>query len=434
MNPVRMALVAGLLAGGAGCSNLQQGMAFRPASERAPLPEAAPKAELGPIDPFHEEPETPVARISRYLPSMSRPAKADASAASPAVKKPGMLSGLRNRQLQAVPRPDPAAERETTTAARPRRSAKPSPRPTELEDQGIRTTATNDESRGDILAVMPLLGAAVIAESEPEVESPEPAAPPAKDVKEAKRPSRIAQAAAANTGTYGISIRRMPELEDSENRRKPASSVARRGSEAPAPARSVAREEDADAKRAGAEVAEAPAETDEPKAKVETKPEPVAVVERNLDPPKAEPGPTDEPSEPTRQEAASDRTDSDVTTTSSDAPPPIEPESKEEKATVERPRAPRPPARENTTGGDPSLAGRRRLERTMIARDSLPPDLPPVQFPRSYYENQPKKPTVASVKAPKRDTETRPARWSWTPQLFRRLRGESPSDNSTIRP
>ena len=93
-----------------------------------------------------------------------------------------------------------------------------------------------------------------------------------------------------------------------------------------------------------------------------------------------------------------------------DAPPPID--------------SPKPEARvepaDPDADADQPLAGRPRLARPSARRDALPPGVPPVSFPKTYYGRDPL-PEASEKPSPREEAKP----WTWRPRLLKRLRGES---------
>ena len=267
---------------------------------------------------------------------------------------------------------------------------------------------------------MPRLAGSVLAETDPSDLPPSPSRlPELTPAQQALRAVRVAEMTTAGTR----SVRRMPsmpEVNPVPGRRNPA--LAARSAEAPA-SRPASPDEDSQARQVRAR-------TDDDPVAVEAKPraaivaEPESAPSRSLAPPESEaaarpvaaPVPPEETAPPVAAQP-------EPAPAEADGPPPIEPPATEP-ADHRGPRpAPIEPkaAVDPDTGGDPTLAGRPRLARVGATRDHLPADLPPVTFPRSYYTSS----EVARLDSrPKIDPETRPARWTWTPKLLRRLRGE----------
>lgn len=411
MKPVRMMLAASLVAGLSGCSNLHQSLMFRPATDRATV--ARGEVDSGPPDLFHRPSETASARMSRYFPGLTR---WDRPAKSPTSE--GVSRGSGNPDLRAVPR-EPAADGEATAAAgRPRSYRSPTARQLEF------AARREEPARRPEPEPMPLLAAAVVAETDPSDVAREPSGLP--ELTPAEQALRAARVAGMTSGNH-LSVRRMPPMPDvnvAAGRQTPALAARPAGSRA---SRLATRDEDSQARQVRTRVEDAPAPS-EAKPVVATAAEPVTARSLSLAPPADDPGP-----QPVAEPAPPDDLEHAVA-----AKPPIAAESP--KANPAEAEDEGPPAIESRpapiptqakaavdpdTGGDPTLVGRPRLAQVQPIRDHVPPDLPAVSYPRSYYA-----PGVLArlTPRPKVDPEARPARWTWTPKLLRRLRGEVAAD------
>ena len=416
MKPVRRVLAAGLVAGLTGCSNLHQNLMFRPVTDRATI--ARDDSESGPPDLFHRPSETPTERLARYFPGLTRSEKATTPPTSE-----GTWRGHGNPNLRAVPR-DATTDDETTTAAgRPRSRRSPSIRPVEV--------AARREEPGSrrVPEPLPLLAAAVVAETDP-ADAPRAAdgLPELTPHEQALRAARVAEM----TSTNHRSVRRMPPMPVVNPE------LAARPEASPIP-RPATRDEDSQARQVRTQVEDAPVITEaKPVVVTPASERPLSLAPPVDDPdpqPVAAPVPPDErPGPAAKLQAAVES--SKPAPVEPDGPPAIEPPATEP-AVREEPRSTpvqTQAAIDRDAGGDPTLAGRPRLTQVEPIRDHVPPDLPAVSFPRSYYTAGEIE-TVKATARPKIDPETRPARWTWSPKLFRRLRGEAPTDpkSETVR-
>lgn len=264
---------------------------------------------------------------------------------------------------------------------------------------------------------MPLLAAAVVAETDPSDVAREPSGLPV--LTPAEQALRAARVAGMTSGKH-LSVRRMPPMPDVNVAARPAGSRA---------SRLATRDEDSQARQVRTRVEDAPAPS-EAKPVVATAVEPVTARSLSLAPPADDPGP-----QPVAEPASPDEPERAVAAKPPIAaePPKAKPAEAEEEGppAIESQPAPIPTqakakaAVDPDTGGDPTLVGRPRLAQVQPIRDRVPPDLPAVSYPRSYYA-----PGVLarSTPRPKVDPEARPARWTWTPKLLRRLRGEVAAD------
>ena len=400
MKPVRMMLAASLVAGLSGCSNLHQSLMFRPATDRATV--AGGEVDSGPPDLFHRPSETPSARMSRYFPGLTR---SDRPAKSPTSE--GVSRGSGNPDLRAVPR-QPATDGDATTAAGRPRSYRP-PTAHQLEFAARR----DDSARRPAPDPMPLLAGSVMAETDPSAAARESSGlPEMTPAEQALRAARVAGAMSSNHR----SVRRMPPMPDVNP------SLA---------SRPASRDEDSQARQVRTRVEDAPVPS-EAKPNIATAAQPVAARSLSLAPPVDDPGP-----QPVAEPLPPDEIERAVAAKPpiADEPPTAKPaEAKEEgpPAIESRPAPIQTQAIvDPDTGGNPALVGRPRLAQVQPIRDHVPPNLPAVSYPRSYY--------TSSVPArvaprPKVDPEARPARWTWTPKLLRRLRGEVAPDAARSTP
>lgn len=407
MNPVRMTLAAGLVAGLSGCSNLHQSLVARPATDRATV--ARGESDTGPPDLFTRPSETPATRMARYFPGLTR---SERPAKSPTSE--GASRGAGNPDLRAMPRePATEGEGEATTAGRPRSYRSPTARQREF-------AARREElARRPAPEPTPLLAGAVVAETDPSDAAREPSGLP--EMTRAAQDLRAARVAGLTSGNHR-SVRRMPPMPEVN----PSLAARPDASRAMHPA---SRDEDSQARQVRTRVEDAPAASEAKPVAVAVAAattEPVADRSLSLAPPADDPGPKPvaEPVPPSEIEEVVA-----AKTPAADVSPLAEPaEAKEEGPPAIEPR----PAPIQTqaivdpdTGGDPVLGGRPRLAQAKPIRDHVPPDLPAVSYPRSYYAPG----ALARVAPrPKVDPEARPARWSWTPKLVRRLRGGAAPD------
>ena len=419
MTPVRMLLAVGLLAIGGGCTSLQHGTLFRPTTE----PVARPKADVEPSsDIFHQEPEISTARMSRYFPMLSRaPKPAPASSSESWLRRVS-----RNPELRAVPRPESRVEEETATAyappARAKRSSTSQPRP--ILDAHYQPAKHNAVSRSEPDSA-PLLAATVIAETDPAdfaASNARNALPSLSPAQESLRSARIAQ---ASTGVSTRSIRRIPPVPEvnptPRGMGRAPSGLAMLDREA-TPPRTIVQEHDRETRQVRARVEDAPAQravevVPKPAPVIEEKPvvpmtEDMALAARSLDPPKdvAEAKPIEEPKPLAESTAVESKPKREPL---ADAPPPLD----EPQAQA----APRPI--NPKVSAERLVAAPYRRSQFVPVRSDRIDNLPSPRFPDTYYKDQPSSTkTVASTA--KKDPETKAARWTWTPRLIRRLRGE----------
>jgi hypothetical protein len=253
--------------------------------------------------------------------------------------------------------------------------------------------------------------------------------PSLSNAEQSLRSARIAQ---ASMGASTRSIRRLPPVPVANptphgSGRAP-SSLAMLDPEV-APPRTVVHEQDRETRQVRTRVEDAPAQTAvevvaKPAPVFEEKPvapltEDMALAARSLDPPRdeAEAKPIEEPTP-----LAESKTKSGPL---ADAPPPLEEPQTQVAPLQENQEAPAQTAtrpKDLDASGGPLLAGPPRGSQFVPVRSDRIDDLPAARFPDTYYENQPSSKTVA--RAAKKDPETKAARWTWTPRLIRRLRGD----------
>lgn len=501
MTPIRILVAGGLVAAATGCTSLPQGNMFRPLSERAPIPMAKEEAEpVGPVDIFHHETESPVARLSRYFPALSRTDRftQQASTTHTSMRSPG-----RNPSLEAVPRPQPNYNSDTATAAAPRAlDAAPTGRRRDIEpNPGSDETTASYAARRSEAASIPVLPVAVLAETDPaDTPSSSPATkpyvlPPLTPQEEALRSARIAEATrglshraprrravSTNPKPANAPISESPatEVATSEQPRKPAFTAPREDRET----RQVqAKEEEAPTTPpATAATPTTPRETDAtvattPPTTAATEPapkqlaladetpreqEPATAAIRNLDPPtdSRDPKPVAEPKSIEEtialDDAAEHAKQPRATTPQDDAPPAIansqpsaQPNRGDAPPALDTPQASARPAAEAVQPfphrmipgqasaaptAPPTSPRRHRILSFLPKRSDRIDDMPPVEFPSTYYQNNPPRtpamvatatPTpTPTATAPKRDNDAVTTRWNWTPKLFKRFRAD----------
>ncbi len=420
MSGIRNILAVGLLMGGTGCANLQRSSMLQPPHQHDHA------VADGPIDPFHPPVEPTGTRMSRFFPGLARH-ESSSPAVVESLRRGDHAPSDTDRDLRAVPRPEPDFDESASAPSRDERAEKK--RRVARAGQGgpPDLSSADNEPIPERKSDLPLLTAAMVAEVDP---SARKANAPIEI-----EPTRTREEHEARVASAALSPRRMPPMPAIDPRsRRPlpprlpsierGESLGRQDSET----RLVrGRDEDVateDGVKPLLAVGDALPASDNPGSLKQAEPTPVeptatarptasaetTLADRPGEPEVVEPAPAERPSKPVQAEPVQ---------APSDAPPDIAPAPEAEsqqKPVREEPRTTAEPVDRKL---ERRLLGRPRMTRVEARRDNLPPDVPSAMFPKTYYGQD----TPPGDKFPIEEA-SEPGRWTWRPRLWKKLRGE----------